>query len=836
MKQFTPYFYQIHVCTKLPLRLSAMQWVQTLACYCLLLGMLLSVTAAYALPVQTDISHQPEFKSCQKQIVASNDYYLVSVVQYQLLTLYQDNPEFRQAISDTPKLFTDGHIGPTTRYWLSYFCSDFSLSADKEKQTPKLFAESIQSNLNRASQLNVLFPTWRKKISPQQLLKLNVSKISDILTTDVKSDKNQTTRTQVYYQITKQDLKSASKLHKTLAAIRALKIQQFDQRTQLYNTLDSFFSQLLIDKAEQPSIDSLIQSHQLQIVQPSSNETQSNSTSVTQTVTEGSQKSDEKTSHKIETKTKSTLQSTVPQIVWQVNASALETLLNKITPKLSEELIEKLKPIQEEVFYNTDLLAMAMKLQGIEISRENFRNVCLLAKKEKFPPREKISPVMWQAPEDCGCQDSHTSIFNDGIFYGFYPYWKRSKKGQNINFSQLDRIGYVAAVIQPSAEGSQLVLPPNWHPDPQYSQFIQLSKRYRSNIDLVVTLHKPTAKQVDQLLDKQLIEQLVSSITQPLDGYFINRIKPLLSLGFAPVPTLGDGITLDIDLSKLTTPQSQQQFIGFVRELKLALLRHERKGHLEATTPFAKPSDKYYLNIIVPVKNVIKDKTNGFYQLDNLSALAKYSNLIIMRPSNPSRDDKENELKQIQDLQNWLTHQSDQEKVKQLFQKMLPMLVTEDNRTQEHDLNQLFHLSSWTFTGAAYWPIPLTPISSVLVEKVFFPPTNNLTPIDTLISKAVELLAWVCPNRWLLRLVLFIAFTGIISILLVSVRYYPLRSSLSKWPFVALCTLSLIGLLLVFIGDPYFKDYQGPITLIFMAVIGWISFAVRLARKVGDKP
>jgi hypothetical protein len=42
--------------------------------------------------------------------------------------------------------------------------------------------------------------------------------------------------------------------------------------------------------------------------------------------------------------------------------------------------------------------------------------------------------------------------------------------------------------------------------------------------------------------------------------------------------------------------------------------------------------------------------------------------------------------------------------------------------------------------------------------------------------------------------------------------------------------------MLVFVADPLFKDYQGPILLVFMVAIGWILFAVRMVRKEGDKP
>jgi phosphatidylserine synthase len=95
---------------------------------------------------------------------------------------------------------------------------------------------------------------------------------------------------------------------------------------------------------------------------------------------------------------------------------------------------------------------------------------------------------------------------------------------------------------------------------------------------------------------------------------------------------------------------------------------------------------------------------------------------------------------------------------------------------------------------------------------------------------------WICPNRWLLRTILFVVFIGIAAVLIISNWYYELRKYLVQLPFVLLCIGSLAALMLVFVADPYFKAYQVPILLGFMALIIWILLVVRWLTMEGDKP
>ncbi|NVC93276.1 hypothetical protein FC650_06355 [Vibrio natriegens] len=553
-----------------------------------------------------------------------------------------------------------------------------------------------------------------------------------------------------------------------------------------------------------------------------------------------------------ESSTTATTKTTAPLITWQLDSDALATALQKqniyVVPASLQKLLE---PIANQVFASEYLMQAAMTLEGIDTSSSDAENVLKVAYKSGLAA-DTSTPVVWEAPAGCGCQDSRDSIFNDATFYGFFPYWYQSEEQQVINFSQLDRIGFFGAVAKPSNSGSLLVLPPNWKPEPDNTQFIRLAHRYRSEVDLVVTTPRDlTLVSLIELLDKPLIDQLVDAIDQPLDSSFINRMKPIMTLGIEPVPSIGDGITLDIDLSVLKTSQSQQIFITFVRELKFALLKQEGSDIASSSDVVASPNDRYFLNVVIPANQVLSEDSSSFYQFDNLNALGQVTNLMIIRPqvdttytsgtSGPSNSSQEaiaqQELTQIQEFHHWLSNQSDQLAVEKLFKQIVPMLITEFNRNSEIELTQLLRLSSWSFIGAAYQPIPLNDLSQQLVDDTFYPKTSSLPSMFAALQEQIlVVMDWICPNRWLLRTILFVVFIGIAAVLIISNWYYELRKYLVQLSFVLLCIGSLAALMLVFIADPYFKAYQVPILLGFMALIIWILLVVRWLTMEGDKP
>lgn len=470
------------------------------------------------------------------------------------------------------------------------------------------------------------------------------------------------------------------------------------------------------------------------------------------------------------------------------------------------------------------------------------------------------TPMLWEAPDDCGCQDSKPAIQSDGTFYGFAPYWSlsgspaaKAAPRETIRFSQLDRIGYIAAVIKPAGDNAELILPPNWQNRPEFTQFLQTAKRYRSAVDLVVTTPKHLTKaQLIRILTRRtnatdLVTSLVAAVKQPLGKRFVNQMKPLLSFGLSPVPTMGDGVTLYLDLSPLNDEASQQIFLDFVRRLKAALLGVPVSDQLTAT-----PGDRYFLNIVIPVKTITSHSygdPENIYDLDNLNQLARLTNLLITLPGDPASNPPDNtsaeqpatqhdldEISQIRELQAWLGGQQDQETVAKIFPDIVPVLVTADSRGQKT------HLTGWSGYPAGIMPVPRSTGSfrrsrPTADQCHFFPESPLLYPLlNQLRQTFTHVMNFVCPNRWLLRVTLTGIFTIMIVLLVSSMWIYPLRRHLNSLPFVAFSCASVLALMLVFIADPFFKDYQLEIVFAFMLMTGLILAAVWLANREGDKP
>lgn len=541
----------------------------------------------------------------------------------------------------------------------------------------------------------------------------------------------------------------------------------------------------------------------------------------------------------IETSTQSDTQTTAPQLVWQLNPNALKQTIGQLhITSLSKDQLKTLTPLQDEVFPSLYLLQMAMNALGISPASTQGKSIVELAYKKGQSPIRAV-PVNWEAPQDCGCQDSTKSIFTIGTFYGFYPYWQHLEKGQTIDFSRLDRIGYVGAVMKPGENGNTLALPQNWSADPTYSKFIQTTHRYRTKLDLVVTTPRDlTQDQLIALFTDDMAQRLVASVTIPMDKYFINNVQQWISLGFATVLPIADGITFDIDLSVLDTQQSQQAFLSFLQKVKAALRQsYQHQSGINALNASKADDDRYYVNVIVPVKGIIK-REDDFYSFRSINELSKNIDLLLVRPGSPENSDgAKDELTQLKQLQKWLSEQPDQADVQRVYKQLVPVLITEDNRNQKSMLNQLVNFSSWSFLGAAYWPLPLSAENETLIDDTFFQQAPQYPkPINQMINNINNLLNWICVYRWELRAGLFVSFVLILVFLAACIWCYPLRKHLSGIPFVALTSLSISGLMLVFVADPLFESYKVPILFVFIVVMGWILFAVRMVRKEEDKP
>ncbi|MFM2478740.1 hypothetical protein ABTQ23_15970, partial [Celerinatantimonas sp. MCCC 1A17872] len=136
-------------------------------------------------------------------------------------------------------------------------------------------------------------------------------------------------------------------------------------------------------------------------------------------------------------------------------------------------------------------------------------------------------------------------------------------------------------------------------------------------------------------------------------------------------------------------------------------------------------------------------------------------------------------------------------------------------------------MGKWTVTNIYFDKKAEKPIESQsIINKLL----NNSR---TIITKIMNM---VCPQRWLIRLLLAAIFSVILITLIISIWYYPLRKWVMSFTFSILSSLAIIILMLSIIADPYFSEFQVPISLGFIIFIGVILIFIRTLNKEGDKP
>lgn len=819
-------------------------------------------TLAAAQPVDLWVSQA--YVHCYNSFIVGDHRYFGKAEQEKLYLLYHQDPTYQEAYTLPSKPLSDGLYGQETHNWLAYFCTEFNLPLTADHQ---IFVDRIKNGLAKAAQITVNYPHWRDVIAPSKVLRLTDAELTTALAEpseesqddpkeepqlsepkDEPAAPSDTKEPQIadvpqqsfdYYQLTEEDLEQLKAYKAALTAIDKLSAQKFADHSALYNSLHQHLARLGLAKV---NIEKLLKS---QLLPASSSTAEVSSTTQPVAAKDATTKLlQAPTTSAGNTKSKS------QKLIWRISTTALHQHLRNVKSP-SKTQLQQLQSLAGDVFINRYLfqMALAMTFAANEQKPENkmLEQILNQAGKTGGPPLEQQTGVIWQA-DDCGCEGSKNLMNQADKFYGFYPYWLHPDGGQELNFSRLDRIGYVAATLKTTPKGAVLIVPPNWNTSKKDSQFIQKAHQYRTAVDLVVTVKEDANLKLLFADPIALATTLAQNIKQPLDQYIRNRAQPWLSLGFTKVPTLGDGITLDIDATTLNK-LSPNTLLTFVQALKGELNQQEGKAIN------AQSDDRYYLNLVIPLAALIgpTDAENGgknvapnhHYTFSNLRKLAKFSNLLILRPGDPTQGgDAQNVRLQYQQFIQWMATRRDQAAVDAIYTHLMPMLITEDNHDAA-ELKELIHLSNWSLLGAAFWPLPLSKPEQLLVKQIFFTEDEEQTLFSQLeqdkklthkLSLIETIFNWICPHRWLVRLVLFGVFSFITVILLASLWYYPWRKWIVSLPFTALCAGALFVLMMSFIADPSFKEMQGAISLGFMLLIAIILLIVYLFRREGDKP
>ncbi|MCI5223115.1 MAG: hypothetical protein D3924_10675, partial [Candidatus Electrothrix sp. AR4] len=200
----------------------------------------------------------------------------------------------------------------------------------------------------------------------------------------------------------------------------------------------------------------------------------------------------------------------------------------------------------------------------------------------QLKPGNQLKPGDQLEPGNCGCV-----TVQEGSTYALYPYWTAQGSPQLIDFSTVSRLAYFYLNLDKGLpkKGKGIKKSDDWqlHWREEYGNFINKARKHKTKVDVVLhTKQWSSLTGLNTCSGDRNAEEFVDIVTNllapKLEDNLLNRLKPYVSLGKVPMPTLGDGVI--IYLTDL--PQDSSCFLSFVKILRKRLQTPVRDTSLEA--------------------------------------------------------------------------------------------------------------------------------------------------------------------------------------------------------------------------------------------------------------
>ena len=509
-----------------------------------------------------------------------------------------------------------------------------------------------------------------------------------------------------------------------------------------------------------------------------------------------------------------------------------QDLLNKIVTDLgllnfSDDIVNNMTLLQDIVFSNQSLFLEAVSQAGTtEVTSSEREEIANLAKKQSYASsQDALAAIKWTG-DGCGCAPlvGYGERYQTYI-YGFYPFWQSqfdSEKGDEavpVDFSVLTRIGYYALTIDDDFSISDVR---HWRKERAYSQFIQEAQKHQTQMDIVVYDNSWGKWAKEAKLEEQgesptqeLVDQITGMLSEKLDNYAINILKPYISFGTHSIDTIGDGITLKFDFDLENVEEEEQQttfkyFKTFIHTLRQSL---DNKALEVGENHFA-------INLFWPMDK-LEDK-NGFYRLTNFMQLEKDVDLFLL----PLKDYK-SPTASLKELRKSIDTLKILDSVT-VLNKLVPLINPSALSTDQ--LESVLRYSDWNYSGVGLWAMPLNSELSTVLRTTMVDLAVEDQGLIGMYRKAEQYIcSQLCPNRWVVRLVLFSVGLILLGYFLISIRVCCMRKIYDKWYFIAAIGVYLFIFTLTLVCDPFFNRYQGIIFfVIFLVTIAVIWFLRRM--------
>jgi hypothetical protein len=192
--------------------------------------------------------------------------------------------------------------------------------------------------------------------------------------------------------------------------------------------------------------------------------------------------------------------------------------------------------------------------------------------------------ILWSG-SDCGCIPDEINA----TAYGIYPYWGvsdkfpyggPSEKPRSFDFSTFSRVGFYGfsfnsqgELTQPgSKDPRQALFDPH---SPSSREFMSVARTYGSKVDWIIEKdwNEAASEKITTTHLRETLGGLRNNIVKLLGTYVSGRQeywRPLLTLGVAQRPTMGDGVTLYFKHYPQDA-EAKEAFENFFRQLKADL-------------------------------------------------------------------------------------------------------------------------------------------------------------------------------------------------------------------------------------------------------------------------
>lgn len=475
--------------------------------------------------------------------------------------------------------------------------------------------------------------------------------------------------------------------------------------------------------------------------------------------------------------------------------------------KLPASIIALLDELKGKEFRDKQGLELAIDeiFVTLGVGYEQYRPM-VVAQAKKLRRFDKSKVVNWSGG---GCNCSNPGL--SGEVYGIYPYWLAGDL-QEIDFSLTSRIGYFGLTFD---DFGNFINPERWFGID--TKFIRTAHAYGVGLDLVLAKTDWRGWQATGSAEKSaaidaLVGNVFDAVTERLADPF-SRIKPYISLGLSPAPTMANGITLYLD----NYPDDEASVEAFDLLIRRLSDRLQEDGH------------RFNLNLMFSSSQIGRGIFRVIRLSRTLDTIVSHSNLrarFLVLLQEPTEDNRAQ-------VRGWIEQNLEGRQRLNLLRSVI-MVITTDGRNR-HRLSDNATFAEDNFGGIGFWTQPISaPGASAesLVSKVI--KESYLLAHSTLSIRHTSFCSIVCPNRWWFRIawgVFLLAMVIAALVYVYSCNYRVIIEQHFVWLVVGISVPLFLITMILLSCDPGWAEISQGNDLLVLVVLGVIAYALWSYRK-----